>query len=158
MRVGEDVLDLGGGIGLVDRDGDRADGQEREVQEEPLVRGGGEDRDRLTLLDSEADEATGGVVDLALELAGGQGARGAHGGALLEDDLFGECGGPLREHVGDDVVLPDLVGRLDRVGAVTHALHRVLRDVGSKTEQQVRCESTGCGAAPAPQSGWGPLK
>ena len=44
----------------------------------------------------------------------------------------------------------DLVRRLDRVRAITHALHRVLRDVGSKTEQQVRCESTGCGAAPAP--------
>ena len=158
VRVGEDVLDLGGGIGLVDRDGDRADGQEREVQEEPLVRGGGEDRDRVTPLDSKADEPTGGVLDLALELAGGQGTRRAHGGALLEGDLLGERGGPLGEHVGDDVVLPDLVGRLDRVGAVTHALHRVLRDVGSKTEQQVRCESTGCGAAPAPQSGWGPHK
>lgn len=150
VRVGEDVLDLGGGVGLVDRNGDGADGQEREVEEEPLVRGRGQDRDRITRLHAEADEAAGCVLDLALELRCGEGARGADGGALFNRHLIGVQERALGQHVRNDVVFADLVSRLNRVRAITHALHRVLRDVGSKTEQQVRCESTGCGAAPAP--------
>ena len=89
VRVGEDVLDLGGGVGLVDRDGDRADRQKREVEEEPLVRGRGQDRDGVAGLHAEADEAAGGVLDLALELSCGQGTRGADGGALLDRHLVG---------------------------------------------------------------------
>ena len=72
MSIGEDMLDLGGGIGLVDRDGDRADREEGEVQEEPFVRGRGEDRNRVSRLHAEADEAARGVVDLALEFLGSQ--------------------------------------------------------------------------------------
>ena len=150
VRVGEDVLDLGRRVGLVDRDGDRADGQESEVEQEPLVRGRRQDRDRVTGLHAQADEAAGGVLDLTLELRSGQGAGGTDGGALLDRHLVGVQERALGQHVGHDVVLSDLVGRLDRVRAITHALHRVLRDVGSKTEQQVRCEFTGCGAALAP--------
>ena len=89
VRVGEDVLDLGGGVGLVDRDGDCADGQEREVEEEPLVRGRGEDRDRVAGLNAEADEAAGGVLDLALELRCAEGARGTDGRTLLDCHLVG---------------------------------------------------------------------
>ena len=89
VRVGEDVLDLGGGVGLVDRDGDCADREQCEVQEEPLVRGRGQDRDRVAGLHAEADEAAGGVLDLTLELSSGQGARGADGGALLDRHLVG---------------------------------------------------------------------
>ena len=150
VRVGEDVLDLGGGIGLVDRDGDRADREQCQIQEEPLVRGRGQDRHSVSSLHAEADEATGGVFDLTLELTGGQRAGGSDGGTLLDAHLLRVGEGPLGQHVGHDVVVADLVRRLDRVRAIAHALHRVLRDVGSKTEQQVRCESTGCGAAPAP--------
>ena len=150
VRVGEDVLDLGRRVGLVDRDGDRADGQECEVEQEPLVRGRGQDRDRVAGLHAQTDKAAGGVLDLTLELRSGQGARGADGGALLDRHLVGVQERALGQHVWNDVVFADLVSRLNRVRAITHALHRVLRDVGSKTEQQVRCESTGCGAAPAP--------
>lgn len=157
VRVGEDVLDLGGGVGLVDRDGDRADGQEREVQEEPLVRGRCQDRDGVAGLHAKADEAAGGVLDLTLELSCRQETGGADGRALLDGHLVGVQERALGQHIGHDVVLSDLVGRLDRVRTITHALHRVLRDIGSKTEQQVRCEFTGCGAAPAPKSGRGPL-
>ncbi|SIA61610.1 Uncharacterised protein [Mycobacteroides abscessus subsp. abscessus] len=88
-RVGEDVLDLGGGVGLVDRDGDRADGQEREVEEEPLVRGRGQDCDSVSRLHAEADEAAGCVLDLALELRCGERTRGADGRALLDRHLVG---------------------------------------------------------------------
>ncbi|SPT56488.1 Uncharacterised protein [Schaalia odontolytica] len=72
VGIGEDVPDLDGGVRFVDRDGDRADRQESEVQEKPFVRGRGEDRDRVCRLDAKADEAAGCVLDLTLKLARGQ--------------------------------------------------------------------------------------
>ena len=48
VGVGEDVLDLGRGVGLIDRHGDRADREEGEIEEEPFVRGRGQDCDRVT--------------------------------------------------------------------------------------------------------------
>ena len=48
VGVGEDVLDLGCGVGLIDRHSDRADRKEGEIEEEPFVRGWGQDCDRVT--------------------------------------------------------------------------------------------------------------
>ena len=66
--VGEDPLDLLLRGGHVDRHADRARRPDREVQQRPLVAGGGEDRDPVTRADTRGDQALGNVDDLRREL------------------------------------------------------------------------------------------
>ena len=68
VGVLEHVLALLGGVGLVDRDDDRAGRERREVEVGPLGPGVGEDRDLVALLDPEVDQAEGERADASPHL------------------------------------------------------------------------------------------
>ena len=68
--VGEDPADLLGGGRLVDRDGDRAGGPDREVGQGPLVAGLAHQRDAVPGPDARGDHALGHRADVVVELPG----------------------------------------------------------------------------------------
>ena len=94
LGVAEDVLDLGGRRGRIDRDHDRADRRQGVVGECPLEPRAAQDRDLVALLDVEGEEAVrqrgdaaGGLLPADLAPAVGladeeRGARAAGAGAL----------------------------------------------------------------------------
>ena len=63
VRVNEDVAALGGQVRLVDRNRDRAAGEDREVDFHPFRTRPGEDRDPIARLEAELDEAGGDRPD-----------------------------------------------------------------------------------------------
>ena len=109
----------------------------------------------MTTLDAEADEAARRVLDLALKLGGRKAARGTDGGALLDGDLVGLGGGSACQHVGHDLMIADRVGGLDRVGAIAHALHRVLRVSVQRLNIRSGASLSATGRPPPPLGGRG---
>ena len=59
--VGQQVLDLGGGVGRVEPDGDAADGDGGQVEQHPLGAVLGLDRHPVTGVDPEGEQPVGGV-------------------------------------------------------------------------------------------------
>ena len=78
LRVRQHPAHLLGRRRLVDRHGDGADGQDREVDDRPLVAGGREDRHPVTGLHALRDQTQCGGTDLL----GGLGARDVGPGAV----------------------------------------------------------------------------
>ena len=70
-RVAQDPLDLLGRGRLVDRHRDRAGGQDRVVDQRPLIAGPGHQRDPVARLDAGRDQALGQRGDLGPERLGG---------------------------------------------------------------------------------------
>ena len=87
LHVGivENAFGLRRGIGVVDRHIDRSDCGQREVEHTPLVAGGGEDGDGVTLGDAERDEAFGGGDHVFVEFAGCHLGPLSGGGFALRD-------------------------------------------------------------------------
>ena len=92
--------DLLRGIRLVDGHGDRAAGQGGHVDEGPLIRGRGQDRQVVARLEADADEATRNRVGFAEEGLHGDPAPCADVGAALDRDLPGVGCHALVEHLG----------------------------------------------------------
>src|SRR5436190_182744 len=69
--VGDDVLDLVGRVGLVDRERRGADGDRRDVHEMELGAVGEHDRDALAALEAELDQTTCHRVAALLQLPPG---------------------------------------------------------------------------------------
>ena len=74
----EDVLNLDGRIGFVDRDGNRTAGQGSDIDEGPLVRCWCQNRKMLTCFKSQGDEASSNRINIREELIDGNRAPSAH--------------------------------------------------------------------------------
>ncbi len=96
--VGQDVGDLVGGGGLVDRDRDRAREPDGVVEQRPLVAGARQQPDPVAGVDARGDEALRDGRDLREELRGGD-VEPPVSGAARERDRVRVLG-----RVADDVV------------------------------------------------------
>ena len=114
VGVSEDMGDLLRGIRLVDGDRDRAAGQGGHVDEGPLIRGRGQDRQVVARFEADADEATRDRVGLAEERLHRHAAPRADVGSALDRDLPGVALDALMEHLGQIHVLGGLA-RGDRL-------------------------------------------
>ena len=76
LGVGEDVLGLRRGGGLVDRHDHRSDADCGEIHDGPRGLVPGEDRDAVAVLDAEADQGAGHAIDAFGEFGVGQGVPG----------------------------------------------------------------------------------
>ena len=73
LRIVEDVPDLLCGIGLIDRNGNRANGHNGHIKSRPLPAGAGDDGHGVAFCDAPTDQTFGDVNDFLTELAGGEG-------------------------------------------------------------------------------------
>ena len=108
VSVGQDVSDLLRGIRFVDGDRDRTAGQGSHVDEGPLIRGRGQDRQVVARLEADADEATRDRVGLAEERLHRHAAPRADVGSALDRELPGVTLHALVEHLGQVHVLGSL--------------------------------------------------
>ena len=125
MGIFEDVVDLRGRIRLIDWDRNGPNREKRKVEQQPLHGCGGENRNRVTRFDTEADKAAGGVFDLMLKFCSSDLPACANGGTCLDGDLIRMSRGACSEQVREQLVRRELKFRLDRIRTVTHAFHDV---------------------------------
>ena len=167
----DDAFGLRGGVRVIDRHVHRADRGQCEVEHTPFPAGGGEDGDRVALVDAEGDEAFGGGQHHAVEFAGGDlfpaagagfargddrvlagafdalGEQGVQG--FVAADLDGSGGGVFGEHMRSFMVVRGASRRLPsgwarpRMVCVACCAVRVVRDLGS-------LRPSACGTAAMP--------
>ena len=103
--VGQDVRDLLGRVRLVDRHGDRTAGQGSHVDEGPLVGGGSQNREVVTRLEADADEATRDGIHFRQEALHRHLAPGTHVRATLDRELAGVTLHALVQHLREVHIL-----------------------------------------------------
>ena len=111
VGIGQDVRDLRRGVRLVDRHRDGAAGQRGDVDERPLVGGGGQDRQVVAGLEPDANEATRNRVGLTEEGLHRDRSPRADVGAALDRDLPGMGRHALVEHLRQVHVFGGFSGR-----------------------------------------------
>jgi hypothetical protein len=116
--VGQDPLDLLVRGRLVDRHGDRAGGQDRVVEQRPLVPGAGQQGDPVPDLDAGRDQPAGHGGDLGGELGRGHVGPLPVGIPAAEDHGRPVLRGVLVDRVDEVLVVADVDGRRDAV--LTH--------------------------------------
>ena len=117
FRILQHPAHLLGGRRLVDRHRDPADGQDREVENGPLVAGGREDGHPVTGLHAHRDQAQCGSTNLLGRLSAGDVGPDAVDLALVDDEV-GIIAFVLEDRSGDVVVLAD--GKAGRDAVLTH--------------------------------------
>ena len=99
-RVGEEVLDFGGGVGRVEADGDGTDRHGGDVEDHPFGPVFGMDRHPVAHFDAEGEQAVGGVEDgLPVLLPGDLLPDPVV--LLPEGHMVGETLGPVAHVAGD---------------------------------------------------------